>query len=114
MPRVLALVAALAAVPAASAPAAAESPLQQLAPPPPAASGGTGAIDPAAATRAYLDLLPASARAQSDAYFEGRYWLSLWGVFLPAAILVLLLHSGASAWVRDPAEQASRSHPVHA
>ncbi len=114
MPRVLALVAALAAVPAASAPAAAESPLQQLAPPPPAASGGTGAIDPAAATRAYLDLLPASARAQSDAYFEGGYWLSLWGFFWTAAILVLLLHSGASAWMRDRAEQVSRFHPVQA
>jgi hypothetical protein len=31
-----------------------------------------------AATDAYLDEIPASARAKSDEYFEGGYWLILW------------------------------------
>jgi STE24 endopeptidase len=110
----VAVAVALALVPVASARAAAGPALQQLAPPPPSASGASGAIDPAAATRAYLDLLPAAARAQSDAYFEGGYWLSLVGFLWTAAILVLLLHSGASAWMRDRAERLSRFHAVQA
>jgi STE24 endopeptidase len=106
--RVVAVAAALAAVPVASARAAAGPALQQLAAPPPSASGASGAIDPEAATRAYLDLLPASARAQSDAYFEGGYWLSVLGFIWTAAILLLLLYSGASARMRDRAERLSR------
>ena len=31
--------------------------------------------DPATATRAWLDTVPADKRAKSDAYFEGGYWL---------------------------------------
>jgi hypothetical protein len=31
-----------------------------------------------AATNAYLAQIPANARARSDAYFEGGYWMILW------------------------------------
>ncbi|HEY6909724.1 MAG TPA: hypothetical protein VI356_10165, partial [Myxococcales bacterium] len=58
--------------------AAAPADLVPPSPPPAAASGASGSIDPAAATRAYLDQLPAAQRARSDAYFEGGYWLILW------------------------------------
>jgi hypothetical protein len=34
-------------------------------------------FDPEAATNAYLAEIPAAARARSDAYFEGGYWLIL-------------------------------------
>ena len=34
-------------------------------------------FDPDAATRAYLDRLSPEEKARSDAYFEGRYWLTL-------------------------------------
>ena len=37
--------------------------------------------DPATATRAWLDTVPADKRAKSDAYFEGGYWLILWNSF---------------------------------
>jgi len=77
-------------------------------PPPAAASGASGSIDPAAATRAYLELLPAEQRARSDAYFEGGYWLILWGFLWSAAIFVLLLQTGISARMRDFAERATR------
>jgi len=77
-------------------------------PPPAAASGASGSIDPAAATRAYLDLLPAEQRAKSNAYFEGGYWLILWNFLWSAAIFVLLLQTGISARMRDLAERATR------
>ncbi len=46
----------------------------------PAGAGATPGqkFDPAAATRAWLDSMPADKRAKSDAYFEGTYWLLLW------------------------------------
>jgi len=44
-----------------------------------AASGG---FDVETATRAYLDTLQGPARAKSDAYFEGGYWLILWGTVI--------------------------------
>ncbi len=43
-------------------------------------------IDVEAATRAYLDTLSGSARARSNAYFEGKYWLLVWN----AAVGVLI------------------------
>lgn len=64
--------------------------------------------DPAAATRAWLDSVPAEKRAQSDAYFEGGYWLVLWNFLASAAIAILLLQSGISAGLRDFAERHSR------
>src|SRR5207248_5001871 len=76
-------------------------------PPPAAASGASGSIDPAAATRAYLDQLPPDQRARSDAYFEGGYWLQLWTFLWAAAIFVLLLHTGVSAKMRDLAARAT-------
>jgi len=65
-------------------------------------------LDPAAATRAWLDTVPAGTRAQSDAYFEGGYWLILWNFLLGAAISLLLLESGISARLRDFAERITR------
>ena len=87
--------------------AAAPADLVPLSPPPAAASGATGSIDPAAATRAYLDRLPADQRAKSDAYFEGNYWLGLWSFLWSAAVFLLLLQTGISARMRDLAERAT-------
>ncbi len=44
-----------------------------------------------AATNAYLAEIPAAARARSDAYFEGGYWLILWDFLMSAAIYWFLL-----------------------
>ena len=65
-------------------------------------------LDPAAATRAWLETVPAGKRARSDAYFEGGYWLILWNFLLGAAISLLLLGSGLSARLRDFAERITR------
>jgi STE24 endopeptidase len=64
--------------------------------------------DPAAATLAWLETVPAGKRARSDAYFEGGYWLTLWNFLLGAAISLLLLGSGLSARLRDFAERITR------
>ncbi|MCL6683596.1 M48 family metallopeptidase [Sphingomonas alba] len=47
-----------------------------------AAASAAQGFDVEAATRAYLDTLQGAARAKSDAYFEGGYWLPLWGALV--------------------------------
>ncbi len=74
-----------------------------------ATPAAAAALDPAGATRAWLETVPAEKRAKSDAYFEGRYWLILWNFLLGAAIAIFLLASGLSARLRDFAERLTRS-----
>jgi len=64
--------------------------------------------DADAATRAYLDRLPAAAVARSNAYFEGGYWLQLWNFLLGLAISGILLSGRRSARVRDWAQRVGR------
>ena len=81
------------------------SPAPSIAAPAPSIAPGT---DPATATRAWLDTVPADKRAKSDAYFEGGYWLLLWNFLLSAAISIFLLASRISARLRDFAERTTR------
>lgn len=67
-----------------------------------------GGFDVEAATRAYLDTLQGPARAQSDAYFEGGYWLILWGALVAILVDWLLLRFRLSAAFRNLGERASR------
>lgn len=66
-----------------------------------------------AATEAYLAEMPAEARAKSDAYFEGGYWLVLWDFLYVVAVSLLLLNLGWSAKMRDLSERVTRFKPVH-
>jgi Zn-dependent protease with chaperone function len=79
--------------------AAANSPAPQQATP----------LDPAAATRAWLDSVPREKRERSDAYFEGGYWLILWNYLLAAGISIFLLSSRISARLRDFSERLTKS-----
>lgn len=54
-------------------------------------------FDPEAATRAYLATLQGAARAKSDAYFEGGYWLLLWGALVTVLVSWIELRFGWSA-----------------
>jgi STE24 endopeptidase len=65
-----------------------------------------------AATDAYMARIPASARARSDAYFEGGYWLILWDFLYGAVIALLLLNLCWSARMRDLAERITRFKPL--
>ena len=71
----------------------------------PLASHAADAFDPAAATAAYLARIPAEARARSDAYFEGGYWLILWNLVVSVGLAWLLLRTGLSVKLRDFAER---------
>jgi STE24 endopeptidase len=81
--------------PALAAPAAAEAP-----------------FDAAAATRAYLDRRTAEEKARSDAYFEGGYWLQLWGFLYGLGVAWLLLGSGWSRRWRDWTLRVGRRRPL--
>ncbi|MGC2661416.1 MAG: hypothetical protein WA324_25975, partial [Bryobacteraceae bacterium] len=74
----------------------------------PPAAQASAHFDAAAATQAWLDSVPPSAHARSDAYFEGTYWLMLWDFLYGAAVLILLLATGLSARFRDLAERITR------
>lgn len=65
-------------------------------------------FDVEAATRAYLNTLSGPARAQSDAYFEGGYWLLLWNALVGILIAWLFLRFGWSARWRDWAERLGK------
>jgi STE24 endopeptidase len=73
-----------------------------------AAAESASAVDPAAATAAWLTTVPRDEREKSDAYFEGGYWLLLWNFLLTAAICIFLLESRISARLRDFAERATK------
>ena len=57
----------------------------------------TAAFDVDAATRAYLATVNGVARARSDAYFEGGYWLILWNALVGVAVAWGFLRFGFAA-----------------
>ena len=73
-----------------------------------ATDSGPASFDPVAATQAYLAKLSSEQRARSDAYFEGGYWLQLWGFLYGAAVAILLLATRLSARMRDLAARITR------
>jgi STE24 endopeptidase len=90
---------------------AANTPTLDKIPIPPAAQPSP-TFNAGAATEAYLALIPESAKARSDAYFEGGYWLILWDFLYGAAICLLILQFGWSAKMRDFAERMTRFGPL--
>ncbi len=68
-------------------------------------AGAAATFDPEAATNAYLATLKGAARAKSDAYFEGGYWLILWGALVAIATELIQLHFGLARRWRDWAER---------
>ena len=59
------------------------------------------------ATEAYLNLLSPEQRELSNAYFEGGYWLQLWGFLYGLGVAALLLWSGISQRFREFARRVS-------
>ena len=64
--------------------------------------------DPEAATQAWLARIPAASKAQSDAYYEGDYWLLLWNFLLGLVIAWVLLASKPSTALRERLEKRLR------
>jgi STE24 endopeptidase len=75
---------------------------------PPTAALPAAAFDVEAATRAYLEQLSPAEKERSDRYFEGGYWLLLWGFLYGLAVAWLLLARRISARMRDLAERVTR------
>jgi len=76
--------------------------------PGPAPQAAATHFDAEAATAAYLARLSPEARAKSDAYYEGGYWLILWDFVAGAVVAWLFLGTRLSARVRDRVERITR------
>jgi len=61
-------------------------------------------FDPKAATDAYLATITGEAKAKSDAYFEGGYWLLLYDALYGIGVALLLLFTRVAAGLRSLAE----------
>jgi STE24 endopeptidase len=74
----------------------------------PSSAAPTAHFDPDVATTAYLATMTPAARARSDAYFEGGYWLTLWDFVIGLLLAWVLLGWRLSARMRDFAVRLTR------
>jgi len=77
-----------------------------------AATSTASQFDINSAVEAYLAKMPPARRAQSDAYFEGGYWMILWDFLVSALVMWLMLHFRWSAKMRNLAERITRIRPL--
>ena len=77
-------------------------------PPVPEAAKASAHFDANVATDAWLATIP-NQKANSDAYFEGGYWLILWDFVYTVAMMFLLLETKFSARIRDWTERVVRA-----
>ncbi|HXL71312.1 MAG TPA: M48 family metalloprotease, partial [Rhizomicrobium sp.] len=71
-------------------------------------------FDAARATTAYLAQVNGAARAKSDAYFEGGYWLMAVDLLWTLVVTGLLLWLGISSAIRDWAAERTHSRATQA
>ena len=74
----------------------------------PLAAQPSANFDANAATEAYMSMIPPAAKARSDAYFEGGYWLILWDFLYGSAISLVLLNLRWSARMQAVAAGITR------
>lgn len=67
--------------------------------------GHAADFDANAATEAYLATVTGEARAKSDAYFEGGYWLLLWDALYAIGVSLVLLFTRVASGLRSLAER---------
>lgn len=66
------------------------------------------AFDVEEASRAYINTLQGEELEKSNNYFEGGYWLILWGALIGVLVDLIILQSRFSARFRDWAERVSQ------
>ena len=71
------------------------------------AQSGSAAFDVEQASRAYIDTLQGAELEKSNNYFQGGYWLILWGALVGILVDFLILQSRLSARFRDWAERVT-------
>lgn len=101
---VLALILAFAAAPTFASDTAEVAPVLVI----PEAARATPGFDVERATQAYLDLIPPDARARSDAYFEGGYWLRGLDWLWTLGVAALLAAGGRASRIRAAIERTIR------
>src|ERR1700722_16961577 len=74
----------------------------------PSSMAASGHFNADAATAAYLATMTPAARARSDAYFEGGYWLMVWEFIIGLLLAWALLGWRLSARMRDFAARLTR------
>ena len=74
----------------------------------PSSATASAHFDADAATAAYLATMTPAARARSDAYYEGGYWLMLWDFLFGLLLAWALLGWRLSARMRDFAARLTR------
>jgi STE24 endopeptidase len=73
----------------------------------PTAAQWSASFDVNAATQAWLDTISGAQRLQSNAYFEGGYWLLLWNLLWGLGVAALLLSGRRSARIRNWTERVT-------
>ena len=73
-----------------------------------ARAADTTGFDPVAATEVYLARMSPEARARSDAYYEGGYWLILVNLAVSLLLSWLLLRTGFARGLRERVERWAR------
>ena len=68
--------------------------------------------DPEQATNLYMSRISPTAKARSDSYFEGGYWLSLWNALRVLLVALILLSSGVSLRLRKWTQRKSKSNAI--
>lgn len=91
---------------------AAEAPAETEAPAAAKVRAELPPFDAEAAVEAYLARQSPEEKELSDAYFEGGYWLQLWGLLYALGVAWLFLGTGLSRRMRSLAERISRFRPV--
>ncbi|MEO9600186.1 M48 family metallopeptidase [Parasphingorhabdus sp.] len=71
------------------------------------AQSSAPAFDVEQASRAYIDTLQGEELEKSNSYFQGGYWLILWGALIGILVDFLILQSRFSARFRDWAERVT-------
>ena len=71
------------------------------------AQSGNPPFDVEQASRAYIDTLQGAELEKSNNYFQGGYWLILWGALVGILVDFLILQSRLSARFRDWAERVT-------
>lgn len=67
----------------------------------------TESFDPIKATQGYLDTMTPEQKEKSDSYFEGGYWLSLWGLLYGLVVAWIFLSKGLSKKIHNIASRVS-------
>lgn len=70
------------------------------------ASSQIASFDVEKATQAYLDTLTPAQKEKSDSYFEGGYWLQLWGLLYAIVVAWAFLSKGLSTKIKAIAAKA--------